>query len=203
MEKYGIIPDVIPIGPTEVLKVTFTNNVEVNLGNELTPTQVTDQPTVTWTVNDPNSLYTIIFITPDYTSQEDPIHREFQFCQWIIGNIPGNEVAKGEVLKAYIGSCPPRNTGLHRYVFLLYKQTKRLLFEGEHRVGFSPLHRVKFSVQKFAEKYNFDDPIAGNFFQAQYDDYVLILRNDLMKSLSCSDKFNICLNAVFCCKCGL
>jgi phosphatidylethanolamine-binding protein len=32
--------------------------------------------------------------------------------------------------------------------------------------------RGKFSVKKFAEKNNLGDPIAGNYFQAQYDDYV-------------------------------
>lgn len=33
-------------------------------------------------------------------------------------------------------------------------------------------HRGKFSIRKFAEKYNLGQPIAGNLYQAQYDDYV-------------------------------
>ncbi|KXJ73983.1 hypothetical protein RP20_CCG014609 [Aedes albopictus] len=32
--------------------------------------------------------------------------------------------------------------------------------------------RGKFSIQKFSEKYQLGIPVAGNFFQAQYDDYV-------------------------------
>ena len=36
-------------------------------------------------------------------------------------NIPGNDVGKGEERKAYVGSGPPKDTGLHRYVFVLYK----------------------------------------------------------------------------------
>jgi hypothetical protein len=30
----------------------------------------------------------------------------------------------------------------------------------------------KFSIKKFAQKYNLGNPIAGNLFQAQYDAYV-------------------------------
>lgn len=39
--------------------------------------------------------------------------------------------------------------------------------------------RVKFSIRTFAAKYNLGAPIAGNLFQAQYDDYVPILREQL------------------------
>jgi len=36
-------------------------------------------------------------------------------------------------------------------------------------------NRDKFSINKFALKYNLGTPVAGNFYQAQYDDYVPIL----------------------------
>lgn len=32
--------------------------------------------------------------------------------------------------------------------------------------------RGKFSTHKFSEKYELGLPVAGNFFQAQFDDYV-------------------------------
>lgn len=32
--------------------------------------------------------------------------------------------------------------------------------------------RNRFSVKKFAKKYNLEGPLAGNFFKAQYDSYV-------------------------------
>jgi hypothetical protein len=32
--------------------------------------------------------------------------------------------------------------------------------------------RPKFSIKAFAQKYNLGKPVAGNFFQAKYDDYV-------------------------------
>lgn len=34
---------------------------------------------------------------------------------------------------------------------------------------------MKTSTRDFAVKYNLGNPIAGNFYQAQYDDYVLKL----------------------------
>jgi hypothetical protein len=33
-------------------------------------------------------------------------------------------------------------------------------------------HRGKFSIRKFAEKYHLGQPIAGNVYQAKWDDYV-------------------------------
>lgn len=39
--------------------------------------------------------------------------------------------------------------------------------------------REKFSIAKFAVKYNLGNPVAGNFYQAQYDDYVPILYKQL------------------------
>lgn len=33
-------------------------------------------------------------------------------------------------------------------------------------------NRGCFAIRKFAAKYNLGDPVAGNFYQAQWDDYV-------------------------------
>ena len=53
---------------------------------------------------------------PDAPSRVDPSWREWR--HWLVGNIPGTEVSKGEVLSEYIGAGPPKDTGLHRYIFL-------------------------------------------------------------------------------------
>jgi len=44
-----------------------------------------------------------------------------------------------------------------------------LLFSSNHRDG---AQRKRFSIKKFAEKYNLEGPIAGNFMLAEYDDNV-------------------------------
>jgi len=68
-----------------------------------------------------------LFSDPDAPSRKEPTYREWH--HWLVGNVPGNDISKGEVLSAYIGSGPPPNTGLHRYVFLIYKQPGKLTFD--------------------------------------------------------------------------
>ncbi|XP_005176891.1 protein D2-like [Musca domestica] len=171
-----IIPDVIDAAPQQFLKVSYDNGLTVDKGIELTPTQVQKQPKVEWDAED-GVYYTLIMTDPDAPSRVEPKFREFR--HWLVVNIPGNQIDQGEVLAAYIGSGPPKGTGLHRYVFLLYKQSGKLEFD-EARVGNnSSQDRPKFKAAKFAEKYNLGSPIAGNFYQAQYDDYVPILHKQL------------------------
>jgi hypothetical protein len=62
--------------------------------------------------------------------------------------------------------------GLHRYVFLIYEQPGKINFTEKRLTNRSGDNRGKFSIRKFAEKYNLGQPIAGNFFQAEWDDYV-------------------------------
>lgn len=85
----------------------------------------------------------------------------------------------GEVLSAYVGSGPPIGTGLHRYVFLIFKQPGKLTFDEPRLTNVSADNRGCFKIQKFAEKYNLGDPLYGNFYQAEYDDYVPILYKQL------------------------
>lgn len=40
-------------------------------------------------------------------------------------------------------------------------------------------NRGNFSIKKFGEKYKLGEPIAGNFYQAEFDDYVPILYKQL------------------------
>jgi len=42
------------------------------------------------------------------------------------GNIPGNDVSKGEVIWDYLPPFPPHGTGYQRLVFVLYKQEQRI-----------------------------------------------------------------------------
>jgi len=144
--------------------------LKAELGNELTPTQVKDQPTVRWNA-EPYSFYTLClvgkYITELYLKKKmliifllflsDPdagSKKEFQ--HWLVGNIQGSDVSRGETLTAYVGSATPPNTGnkyfieyiiqllqglhitfqyflgLHRYVFLVYMQPSKLVFNEPH-----------------------------------------------------------------------
>lgn len=136
-----------------------------------------NKPVVEWEEADPSEFYTLLMTDPDAPSREEPKLREWH--HWIVGNIPGNDVAKGEVLSAYVGAGPPKGTGLHRYVFLVFKQPKKLTFDEPRLTNTSGKGREKFNTKKFIEKYDLGVPVAGNFFQAQYDDYVPTLYKQL------------------------
>lgn len=176
MEKEAVVPDVIDVAPKEVAKVDYPSGVKVEQGNELTPTQVKDIPSVKWTA-DANSFYTLCMTDPDAPSRTKPDFREWH--HWLVGNIPGDNIAEGETLSEYVGSGPPKGTGLHRYVFLLYKQDGKITFDEKRLTNRSGDNRGKFSIRNFASKYKLGNPVAGNFYQAQYDDYVPILYKQL------------------------
>ncbi|XP_075984222.1 protein D3-like [Anticarsia gemmatalis] len=167
-----IVTDVIPVAPDAVANVLYPSGVEVNEGNVLTPTQVKDRPTVTWEA-DPDAYYTVAMVDPDVPSRVNRSQGEWQ--HWIVGNFPGNGEDCGETLSEYVGAGPPAGSGFHRYVFLVYEQPCLLTFDEPRLNNTSMANRPLFSITRFAEKYNLGDPIAGNFFQAEYDDYVPIL----------------------------
>ncbi|XP_017079230.2 LOW QUALITY PROTEIN: protein D2 [Drosophila eugracilis] len=177
--SHQVVPDVIPEPPNQLLKVTYSNNLVAKDGVELTPTQVKDQPNVEWEAQ-PGEYYTLIMTDPDAPSRAEPKFREFK--HWVLVNIAGNDLSSGEAIAEYIGSGPPQGTGLHRYVFLLYKQSGKLEFDEDRVSNKSRKDRPKFSAAKFAKKYQLGNPIAGTFYQAQYDDHVPKLHKQLSEN---------------------
>lgn len=61
MDTHQVVPDVIPVAPTEVAKVSFAGGIVANEGNELKPRQVKDAPNVEWAA-DPNAFYTLVYL---------------------------------------------------------------------------------------------------------------------------------------------
>ncbi|KAK3933410.1 OV-16 antigen [Frankliniella fusca] len=161
----GIVPDVIDASPSGELKVVWSYNVKAQYGNELKPSDLKESPTVTWTGD--NGLYTLVMTDPDAPSRANPEIREFLHC--LVGNVPYNHIENGDALAAYFGPAPPQDSGLHRYVWLAYKQPGRIAFD------FTPINastldgRRSFSIRKFAKEHKLGSPVAGNFFQAQYE----------------------------------
>lgn len=167
-----LVPDVLDeVPPKGKLQVNYPVGVAVQEGNELTPTQVKDEPAVTWDTQG-EELHTLLMVDPDAPSRADPTYREI--LHWAVINIPGNKLNLGHSMAEYIGSGPPEGSGLHRYVFLLYRQSKKI-DDAQHIDKRSREGRISFSARQFAEKHGLGKPIGANFYQAQYDDYVPIL----------------------------
>lgn len=55
---------------------------------------------------------------------------------------------------------PKPNIGIHRYVFMLFKQKRRQTVN-------TPTSRDKFNTRKFAEENELGLPVAAVFFNAQ------------------------------------
>lgn len=71
----------------------------------------------------------MLFIPFDAPSRKNPTLREWQ--HWLVVNIPRRNVDKGEVSSEYLASCPPKDTGLYRYIVLVSKQPSKLSFNGK------------------------------------------------------------------------
>lgn len=158
--------------PVQSLSVKY-GSVEIDeLGKVLTPTQVQGRPTtVEWEGCDPSKLYTLALTDPDAPSRKDPKFREWH--HFLVVNMKGNDISSGKVMSDYVGSGPPKGTGLHRYVWLVYEQTNGALSCSEAVLtNRSGDNRGKFKIQSFRQKYGLGAPVAGTCYQAEWDDYV-------------------------------
>ncbi|XP_055904243.1 protein D3-like [Eupeodes corollae] len=173
MKEYNVIPDVLTESVSELLKVTFEQNITVNLGNEITPYQTRNQPMLDWNA-DENSFYTVLCVDPDAPGPDDPFNALLN--TWLVGNIPGKDVKSGDVLFEYIASATPKGVGSNRYVILVYKQPSGKINFTEKRIDkFHFEGREKFPLQEFTTKYGLGCPVAGNFYRTFFDLYTLYI----------------------------
>lgn len=171
MVKNNVIPDVIEVSPHNTMKILYPNGHYVKAGNIMKTVDVTEQPLVYWkTDSTRKDYYTIVMFSPDYPTRSNPILANF--LHWMVVNIPGGHVEDGEVICDYLGALPEPDNDMHRYIFLVYKQKRKINFGGEERIyvdNFSS--RQQFSVKKFVKKYLLHDPVAGNIFLSEFDQY--------------------------------
>ncbi|XP_078410146.1 phosphatidylethanolamine-binding protein 1 [Cetorhinus maximus] len=157
--------------PGQPLNVSY-GTVEIDeLGKVLTPTQVQDRPvSINWSGCDPDKLYTLILTDPDAPSRKAPKFREWH--HFIVINMKGNNIKSGEIQSDYVGSGPPKGTGLHRYVWLVYEQSQPLKCDEQRLTNRSGDKRGTFKTAAFRKKYNLGVPVAGTCYQAEWDNYV-------------------------------
>ena len=67
-----------------------------------------------------------------------------------------------------VGSLEVIFSGLHRYIFLVYNQTGRIGVNEEPIPRGREEGRYHWNVTEFVEQNNLGNPIAGNFFQAEF-----------------------------------
>ena len=115
---------------TVALRVVYEGAGPVECGCDMRPSATKEQPRVYATGLRAGAKYTLIMSDPDAPSRAAPRCREW--LHWIVANAERRcsddseeeaEVSgQGYTVCGYNGPTPPRGTGKHRYVFVLYEQ---------------------------------------------------------------------------------
>ncbi|XP_042510995.1 CEN-like protein 1 [Macadamia integrifolia] len=143
--------------PSVKMNVTYNSSNQVCNGLELMPSAITARPRVQIGGEDMRTFYTLVMTDPDVPGPSDPYLREH--LHWIVTDIPGTTDASfGKEMVEY--EIPKPIIGIHRYVFILFKQ------KGRQTVEAPPL-RDHFSTRKFSEANGLGLPMAALYFNAQ------------------------------------
>ncbi|CAK9145421.1 unnamed protein product [Ilex paraguariensis] len=154
-----VVGDVVDYFSSSVkMIVTYNFRKHIHNGQELFPSLVTSKPRVEVPGGDMRSFFTLIMTDPDVPGPSDPHLREH--LHWIVTDIPGTtDSSFGKEVVSY--EVPRPNIGIHRFVFVLFKQKKR------QTVVTAPSSRDQFSTRKFAEENELGLPVAATFFNCQ------------------------------------
>ncbi|XP_075541382.1 protein D3-like [Dermacentor variabilis] len=153
----------LPGAPNATLDVRYDGPLQVTLGNKLTPQQASAAPTVCLNASvECEPPFALLMVDPDATSRQNPQFRSW--LHWIVVNVNGTDkLHEGDQAAPYNGPAPPKGSGPHRYVFLLYCQRGRRLQGSE----LAPEKRNNFNLADFVNKTELGAPLAGNFFFAE------------------------------------
>ncbi|XP_014613139.1 PREDICTED: 39S ribosomal protein L38, mitochondrial [Polistes canadensis] len=157
--------------PVIQLQIDYDLGIEdvlarVYTGNVIKPSEAKNQPTVNYIASS-DTLWTLLMTTPD-GNFTDPSN---EYCHWFIGNIPGNDIAKGEQLVDYLRPIPSRGIGYCRYIFVLYKQDKRIDYTKykKEQPCLNLLERDWNTLEFYREYQDYLTPAGITFFQSDWD----------------------------------
>ena len=106
---------------------------------------------------------------------------------WLVINIPGPKVNKGEVIATYAGPNPSEGSGFHKYVMLVMEQTESFseepLIQYKSESSCEQKNRENFDLQKFRQTLNLSEPVAVNYFTQQYSDFVNNINGHCLKDV--------------------
>ncbi|GLT74806.1 hypothetical protein SLA2020_465790 [Shorea laevis] len=153
-----VIGEVVDVfNPTVKMTVTYDSNKQVSNGHEFMPAVIASRPRVEIGGDDMRAAYTLIMTDPDAPSPSDPYLREH--LHWMVVDIPGTTDASfGKEVVGY--ETPKPVMGIHRYVFILFKQ-------GGRQTVRPPASRDHFTTRTFSEENGLGLPVAAVFFNAQ------------------------------------
>ncbi|CAH1962087.1 unnamed protein product [Acanthoscelides obtectus] len=119
-----------PRVPLSIVYESGELDLPVFCGNTIKPNEAKGAPKISYDC-DKDSLWTLVLTNPDGHFTE----KDKEYVHWFIGNIPGNNVEQGETIVQYLQPFPPKGTGYHRHIFILYKQEKKVDFSKYKKNG--------------------------------------------------------------------
>lgn len=180
-----------------------------DFGNYLLPFETFNMPRVYWDEPDMYDLemememtnasgivapifHTLIEIDLDASSGN--------FLHWMIVNIPGSDLSQGEIKVPYISSAPPAGTGVHRYVWVLYRQPMGIQdFSSFPTSPMNPLaclgNRFDFQLDEFVSEFNLEESKV-NFVKIEHDSFVDVLGLQAFEQIA----FTLDQNSTLCAK---
>ncbi|KAJ2950030.1 hypothetical protein O0L34_g11368 [Tuta absoluta] len=171
-EHYGIYEHLYGEGyfiPHLNLEIFYDLNEDsvlpVCTGNVIKPAEARQPPTVAYK-SDGNTLWTLALTSLDgHLTESDK-----EYAHWLVANIPGNHIEKGDNIVEYLRPFPLKGTGYHRYVFVLYKQDGRVDYDVPKVNSSSRLEDRTFVTRDWYQKYQDNITPAGlAFFQSDWD----------------------------------
>jgi len=159
----GLVNDLKILAPEKQLEVTYPGLFPLAPGDSLAVSEAKKIPSIRLEEASKEQLFTVAMVDPDAPSRKNP--RAAQWLHWILTNVEGERLISGqdlmgEEVTAYAGPSPPKGSGPHRYVFLVWQQQQAVSME-------SPRSRARGDISKIAESLGLGAPIAGNFFFAE------------------------------------
>ena len=134
------------------MKILY-NNSELKNGVFLSPKETNAEPKIEY-IAKPNTLYALIMYDPDAVVGN--------WLHWVVVNIKGNNVKNGDELFRYTGPAPPKGSGIHKYIFLLYEQPERIQTQLTNRM---------IPMNAFYEKLHMKlEPISSVYFKSKNQD---------------------------------
>lgn len=126
-EIIAIYKHIMRTAPEHVLHMEFEDiDVHIDCDSEHDTDKLLQAPVLTWNAED-NALYTVMMVDPDAPLKLSPTMRSWN--HWTVVNVKGSNSGKplqGDTLYEYVPPTPPRGTGVHRYVTLIFKQPREL-----------------------------------------------------------------------------
>ncbi|XP_023296113.2 39S ribosomal protein L38, mitochondrial [Lucilia cuprina] len=194
-DHYGIFEDLFGAAyfvPRVNLNIQYQATedtlIPVYNGNIIKPLEARQAPLVTFDGStDPitgnpstgDSYWTLIATNPDGHFTEN----DKEYIHWFVGNIPNGDVQKGDVIVNYLAPFPPKGVGYQRFVFVLYKQNKKIDFSSlklatEDNVN---LDKRTFKTYDFYRQHQDDITPAGlAFYQTNYDKSLTKFYHDVL-----------------------